>query len=158
MSALLVTGNVIWLQPTARNICTFAILFSHYCCRRALFCMDTVFYGRVSFWVEQRLSTVAQQTGHACPRSVKGDILVCMVSAIKLIPWNLSCMFCFPRPGQRMVSQSLWKVLLLLFCLLSSTFRLICLFADFNLLSDVQNPKIQIFSTLLAEKGTHLGH
>ena len=55
--------------------------------------MDTVLYGRVRF-----LSTVAPlDSGIAnwpsMSRSVKGDMFVCMVSGVKLIP--VICHLCF---------------------------------------------------------------
>ena len=72
-SLLMLTSSIIWLQPTALNIYTFAVLFflkfalltysvSHHCYGRALYAWDTVFYGflwKSSFFgVERRRSTV----------------------------------------------------------------------------------------------------
>ena len=109
-------------------------------------------------------------------RPVKDDMLVCMVSAVKLILWKLSWCFaslvCFTRDlthlkenlswlCQILVSPSLWKVILLfawLFCLLSSTFRLICLFVDFVIWCSGTQRFNNYFLNLFAEKGTHLGH
>ena len=56
--------------------------------------MNTVFYGRVRFLSRAALFDCGLTHWSCMTRSVKGDMLVCMVSAVKLIPCNLSHMFC----------------------------------------------------------------
>ena len=59
-------------------------------------CTDTVFYGSVHFWVECSVPfNCGFNSGSCMSRSVKGDTLICMVYAIKLIPWKVSCTVCF---------------------------------------------------------------
>ena len=104
-AALLVAGNVIWLQPTTLNIRTIAVLhvffflvfaFPTYfvfplLLRKSVVCMNAVFYGRVRFLSRAAPFDCDLANWSCMSRSIKGDILVCM---IKLIPCNLSRMFC----------------------------------------------------------------
>ena len=62
--------------------------------RKSGVCMDTVFYGRVRFLSRAVPFHCGLANGSCMSRSVKGDILVCMLSFVKLIPWNLSSV-CF---------------------------------------------------------------
>ena len=116
--ALLVAGNVIWLQPgqvhmtpTLYNLkhfmnvhLPFSVLqfyFSNLFCftlllgrRPICMYMYTVFYGRVHFLSRAVLFDCGLTNWSCMSRSVKGDNLVCMVSTFKLVPCNLQCMFC----------------------------------------------------------------
>ena len=56
--------------------------------------MNAVFYGRVHFLRPAVLFDCGLANWSCMSRSVKGDMLACMVSAVKLIPCKLSCMFC----------------------------------------------------------------
>ena len=55
--------------------------------------MNVVFYGGVCFLSRAAPFDCGLGNWSCMPRSVKGDMLVCMISAVKLIPYNLSCMF-----------------------------------------------------------------
>ena len=102
-AALLVARNVIWLHTRARNIYTFAVLFL-----RILFFLPILFHiiageersmpkycvlWKSSFLSRGVLFDCGWANWSCMSRSFKGDMLVCMVSAVKLIPWNLS--WCF---------------------------------------------------------------
>ena len=100
--ALLVSGNVIWLQPTALKgskhlyICIFFLNFafptyfvSHYCCRRALYAWMLYSMEEFVFWVAPFDCGLANWS--CMSTSVKDDMLVriichvCFVSRFGLL-------------------------------------------------------------------------
>ena len=74
----------------------FQTILFHIIAGEERICMDTVLYGRVCFLSTAALFNCGLTNWSCISRPVKGDImLVCMVSVVKLIPCNLSCMFCY---------------------------------------------------------------
>ena len=88
-AALLVAGNVIWLQPTALNICIFAVLFFWnfafpvYCftllLQKTAVCMNAVFCGRGCFLSRAAPFDCGLANWSCMSTSVKDDMLVCVV-------------------------------------------------------------------------------
>ena len=142
------------------------MLFSNLFCFTLLLwksavCMDTVFYGRVRFLSRAASSNWGLSNWSCMSRSVKGDMLVCMVSTLSWYPVICHVRFVVSDliiPG---FSRN-WchypyntpiclNVLSFVFSVqVHPSFCWLCYLS-------FQNQKIQIFPTLLAEKGTHLG-
>ena len=96
-----------YLMATYRSKhCTSAVLFLVKFCfsnlrcftlllQKSAVCMNAIFYGRVCFLCKTTPFDCGSANWSCISRSVKGDTLVCMVSADQVIPCNLSHLFCW---------------------------------------------------------------